>query len=196
MGAYWTTGYWHGGAAGYWTDGYWYGPSEPSNEFDSIYWRILTGVRNALRNGNFLTGLDEDRIHLVTIADWRDPIEDGIKQDLQFPAVFVYPAGTSDTDRGTNARDDWSYSVGLALVIRGNQDQTAHLSRKLQWMQRIKRRFCRSRLGIDNDYGCQYTCTLERATVVDQIKFYREGYDVALVQLRFMTRESRDYEND
>lgn len=196
MGAYWKTNYWPGGAAGYWTAGYWYGPSAlvSPNEFDSIYWRILKSVRDALKTGDFLSGADEARVHLVTIADFRDPVVDGVTTQLKLPAVYVYPAGMSDTDRGTNTRDDWSYSVGVALVIRGNQSQTDHLSRKLQWMEKIRRRFCRSRLGIDDDSGCQYTCTMERATVVDQIKFYREGYDVALVQLRFMTRESRDYD--
>lgn len=198
MGAYWTTGYWSGGTAGYWTEPYWFNSdATPSDEYDSIYWRIMKAVRDALRNGNFLNGVDEDRIHLQKVANWRDPVVDGVATPLQIPCVIVYPTGgVTDTDRGTNARDDWGYPVGIVYVFQDNQDQVANFSRELQFQQRIRRRFCRRRLGIDNDYGCQYTCTMERASVVDQIKFFREGCTVGLVQLRFMTRESRDYEND
>lgn len=195
MGAYWTTGYWHGGAAGYWTGGYWYGPSEPSDEYDSIYWRILKAVRDGIKNGGFLTGIDADRVHLQKVPNWRDPIENGVKQELKLPCVIVYPpGGVTDTDRGTNARDDFGYPVGILWVFADQQDQEANFSRELMYQEKLRRRFCRRRLGIDDDSGCQYTCTQQRANTYDQVKFFREGYAVGLMQLQFMTRESRDYE--
>ena len=126
----------------------------------SIYYAIMQKVQIDIQELS-LVDIDSANIQLAKVQNERETIFPGL------PGILVLPLGqeTMPATAGTNERDDIGYPVAIVMfdidrqdtgtglptdAVPGTQDEEFRFDRKLQWRERIRKKFINQRLDISS----------------------------------------------
>ena len=142
---------------------------------------ILTTVQTEIQSLD-LTDIADADIYIQKVASTRSfKTED-------FPAILIAPGTPKlNPQAGTNLRDQIEYSVGVYIVDKDEQNQTANRNKYLTWYEAIVKKFRTPRLtGVDSVVNGYVT----PGAVVDQDWFQVGEYHAGMT-LWFISWETR-----
>ena len=149
-----------------------------STTHQSIFMDLLDAVAGRIRS------LDLQWLEPTDIEVRRFP-HDG---ERYMEGITIHPA-RERIGRGTNARDDIGYGVGVSIVKRNTDDLVEDMDLVLHWREQIRHSF------IEN--SCIETLTnsfvakIEHGEVFDDRVFMRQDFDLSTLVIRCWVRENR-----
>src|SRR3990172_745649 len=169
----------------------------------STYYAIMQKVQIDIQELS-LVDIDSANIQLAKVQSERETIFPGL------PGILVLPLGqeTMPATAGTNERDDIGYPVAIVMfdidrqdtgtglpadALPGTQDQEFRFDRKLQWRERIRKKFINQRLDISSyvSGASIHNCLVEPGTVVDADDWLKDNIWTSVLVCRFLSRETR-----
>lgn len=156
---------------------------------DSVLGRILLGVQARLRTLD-LPGIGGDKI-VIRKLPWVDD------DTLQPPCVIISPKPEAiDWTRGTNERDDPTYSCIVAIVLANGRDNTTRgMGLQLAWRETVRRAFHNKSTLVWTDLALQSGYDFQRCYVSAGEPFIeaakRMQYDAQYWAIDFIVREPR-----
>ena len=151
---------------------------------DSVYWQILHGVTETIRD-LALPGIPRERVHHATV-----PVLDG----KPTPCVLVTKTRERfDPSAGTNARDDVSYGV-LVILVRASSrttDGDSPNTRQLySWRERVLGPFLGKRATFPLVGGCHIQTRIADGDPLIESRWLQQ-LDVQTLTLNFVVRVDR-----
>ena len=148
---------------------------------------ILTQVQTVIR-ALALPGIAEDSVVAQLVGDAEQAKGPNLSA---YPCCVIFPGGGEFDIGGSNIRDDWAYPVGVALLVKEQQEQVTHRERNFGWRQSIKRAFHQKRLlGLSAGAGVGWNCIVKPGTP-GSLPRWLAGEHAQLLSIQVQVREPR-----